>query len=83
VSKSARSLAASIAANTRWSRESGVVGTERARSAGPGRIDYWLAQVDPGGELPHDERLRRAERAKRAHFQRLALASAKARRRST
>ncbi len=38
------------------------------------------AEVDPTGVLPEDERLRRAESARRAHMTRLALASAKARR---
>lgn len=38
------------------------------------------AQVDPDGTLPPEERRRRAEHARSAHFARLALASAKARR---
>jgi hypothetical protein len=38
-------------------------------------------QVDPNGELPEAERLKRAEAAKKAHFSRMALKSAKARRR--
>ena len=37
--------------------------------------------VDPEGVLPVEERLRRAEMARKAHFTRLAIASAKARRR--
>lgn len=40
-------------------------------------------QVDPNGELPIDERRRRAEHARRAHFQRLAAKSAAARRART
>lgn len=36
-------------------------------------------EVDPDGVLPEDERRRRAEYAKRAHFARLALKSARAR----
>jgi hypothetical protein len=39
------------------------------------------AKVDPGGSLPPAERARRAEHARKAHFARLALASARARRR--
>ena len=39
-------------------------------------------QVDPKGTLPPDERARRAEHARKAHFQRLALASARSRRRA-
>jgi hypothetical protein len=37
-------------------------------------------QVDPEGLLPSAERQRRAEQLRSAHFARLALASAKARR---
>ncbi len=37
-------------------------------------------EVDPDGVLPEPERARRAEAAKRAHFQRMALRSAQARR---
>ena len=36
-------------------------------------------QVDPDRTLPADERAVRAQSARRAHYQRLALASAKAR----
>jgi len=36
--------------------------------------------VDPDGVLPLEERLRRAEMARKAHFTRLALKSAEARR---
>jgi hypothetical protein len=39
----------------------------------------FLNEVDPNRELPEAERLRRVECAKRAYYQRLALASAKAR----
>lgn len=38
-------------------------------------------EVDPEGVLPVDERLKRAENAKCAYFKRLALKSARARRR--
>jgi hypothetical protein len=39
----------------------------------------FLDEVDPNRELPETERARRVECAKRAYYQRLALASAKAR----
>ncbi|WP_245612650.1 hypothetical protein [Actinotalea ferrariae] len=39
-------------------------------------------QVDPEGTLAPDERARRAEHARKAHFARLALKSARARRQS-
>lgn len=40
----------------------------------------FLREVDPDGTLPDAERRRRAECARRAYYQRLALASARARR---
>jgi len=72
-----RSLAAKIAANTRWSKEDP---TENAARARRGLEAKWLREVDPNNELPEAERKRRAECARRAHYQRMALASAKARR---
>jgi hypothetical protein len=39
-------------------------------------------EVDPDGTLPEPERLRRAEAARRAHYARLGLASARARRKA-
>lgn len=71
-----RRLAASIAANTRWSRENP---TEQGRKMRAGLEAKFLREVDPEGTLPEDERNRRAEAARRAHYQRMALASAKAR----
>ena len=53
--------------------------TAAARAASPGSLDYWLAQVP--ADLDDLERRRRAEHLKKAHFTRLALASARARRR--
>lgn len=75
-----RSLLGSIAALERWAKEDPVVGTAAARAAGPGSLDYWLTRVDPTGELEDGERRRRATAAKKAHFGRMALASARARR---
>lgn len=75
-------MAARIAAHTRWSREDGREGTAKARAAGPGSVAYWEAKVDPDGRLAEPERLRRAESARKAHYQRLALASARARKRT-
>lgn len=72
-----RSLAASIAANSRWSREDPA---EQGRKMRVGLEAKFLREVDPDGTLPDAERRRRAECARRAYFQRLALASAKARR---
>lgn len=75
-----RSLAARIAIHSRWANSDRTAGTAKARAAGPGSIAYWEAKVDPTGQLAAAERLRRAESAKRAHYARLALASAAARR---
>ena len=52
--------------------------TSAARRAFLGRFE---AEVDPERVLPPAERARRAEMARKAYFARLALASAKARRR--
>lgn len=73
----ARSLAAKIAANVRWSKEDP---TENAARARRGLDAKWLREVDPNNELPESERNRRAQCARLAHMQRMALASAKARR---
>ncbi len=51
--------------------------TRAAREAFARRFER---EVDPDGVLPEAERARRAEAAKRAHFQRMALRSAQARR---
>jgi hypothetical protein len=71
-----RKLRAQIAANTRWSQEDPAPTAARGQAGLQARFER---EVDPGGTLPPAERGRRAEAAKRAHFQRLALASAKAR----
>ena len=72
-----RQLAGKIAANTRWSTEPDrAAATQAARSAFLSRFEE---QVDPDRQLVPEERARRAESARKAYFQRLALASAKAR----
>ena len=73
-----RSAAARIAALTRWSTQDPVAGTEAARSA---FLDRFERDVDPDRKLDPAERARRADCARRAYFQRLALKSARARRR--
>jgi len=70
-------LRAQIAANSRWSREDPREGTKPARAAFERRFEL---EVDPDGTLPEVERKRRAAAALRAHMQRLALASSRARR---
>jgi hypothetical protein len=71
-----RTLRAQIAANTRWSREDPKEGTRPARRAYERRFEL---EVDPDGTLPEAERKRRVAAAMRAHMQRLALASSRAR----
>src|SRR5437016_3602431 len=70
------SLRGQIAANTRWSKEDPAVNAGRGQR---GLIERFRREVDPDGTLPEAERERRAQCAYRAHFQRLALASSKAR----
>jgi hypothetical protein len=73
-----RALVARIAANTRWASEA-----DRTAATTPGRDAFqkhFETLVDPDGVLSPDERSKRASNARRAHFQRLALRSAQARR---
>jgi hypothetical protein len=73
-----RSQAAKIAAHTRWASEPDrSAATQAARD---GLMRKFEDQVDPTRSLPAEERAMRAESARKAHYQRLALASAKARR---
>jgi hypothetical protein len=71
-----RSLRARLAAYTRWAHEDAVQGTAAARAGFASRFER---EVDPNGTLAADERLRRAEAARKAYFTRLALLSARAR----
>lgn len=71
-----RRIRAQIAANTRWSKEDPTATAERAQA---GLLEKFRREVDPNNELPEAERERRALAARRAHMQRLALASSKAR----
>lgn len=73
-----RSLRARVAAHSLHA--AGGTNTAPARAA---FLATFEAKVDPDGVLDPAERARRAEHARRAHFQRLALASVKARRART
>jgi hypothetical protein len=77
-------LAATVAAHTRWSRtdaDARRAATEKAREVGRTALLERLArEVDPDGTMDPDERERRVEHARRAHFARLALKSHAARR---
>lgn len=71
-----RKLRAQIAANTRWSREDPAPGAARGQA---GLLARFEREVDPDNTLPPAERARRVESAKKAHFARLALRSARVR----
>ncbi len=71
-------LAARVGAYASWAKTTDPTArTAPARQAFDGRFER---EVDPDGTLPPEERARRAEHARKAYFTRLALASAKARR---
>ena len=71
-----RSLRASIAANTRWSREDPGPALAKVREGYTRRFED---VVDPARSLSEAERARRARAAMRAHMQSLSLKSSKAR----
>ena len=78
--QSERSLTASIAAHESWRRTTDPVGrTAPARRAFDERF---AREVDPAGTLDPAERARQAAHARKAYFLRLALKSAKARRKA-
>ncbi len=73
-----RRLIASLAAHTQWANcTDRTARTAKARQAAEDRFER---QVDPDGVLDPDERLRRAESARKAYFAKLALQGLKARR---
>jgi hypothetical protein len=73
-----RTAVARIAANTRWAMEPDrAAATQAARDGLQAKFER---QVDPDGRLAPEERARRAESLRKAHFQRLAMAGARARR---
>ncbi len=73
-----RSACCSIASNERWALvEDATAATAPAREAFEATF---VDRVDPERKLPPEERARRVERLRKAHFQKLALKSAQARR---
>jgi hypothetical protein len=74
---SERTQRARLAAHTKWAHYDPVDGTAAARRT---FLDRFERVVDPDGVLDPIERARRAEHARKAHFTRLALRSAQARR---
>jgi len=78
--ESDRTLAARIAAHESWAKSA-----NRSARTAPARaalLAKFEAQVDPDGSLSPEERLSRAENARKAHFTRLALKSARSRRKA-
>jgi hypothetical protein len=74
-----RSLRARVAAHERWAKQDPRAGTQRARDAANARFEHL---ADPDNSLSPEERARRAESLRRAHFLKMALASSRARRRN-
>ena len=75
-----RSLRGRLAAHEKWARTSDTsAATAPARKAFDARFER---EVDPDGVLAPDERARRADHARRAHFTRMALRSTLARRKT-
>ena len=73
-----RKLRGQIAANVSWGNTiDRSARTAPARRAADERFER---EVDPDGILPPEVRAKMAQNARRAHFQRMALKSAKARR---
>lgn len=70
-----RSMRARLAAYERWSRASEADRAEQVRKMHRGMQDRWERQVDPDGTLPHAERIKRAEAAKKAHMTRMSMQS--------
>lgn len=73
-----RRLAAQVAAHTSWANTPDR--TARTAPAREGLRARFAREIDPDGTLPPAVREQRVEAAWKAHFLRLALASAKARR---
>lgn len=76
-----RTISAQIAAHSRWAHT-----PDRTAATAPARqafLDRFEREVDPDGVLDPVERAKRAENARKAHFKRMALASARARAKRT
>ena len=79
---SERTLRARIAAHAKLAKHDAVEATSNARAAARRSLDErLLAAVDPERRLPAAERERRLAHARKAHYARLALKSARKRRR--
>ena len=72
-------LANQAAAYERWARTPQAEREASARRGQAGLLAKFEAEVDPDGTLPPAERARQANRLRRAHMAKLALASSRAR----
>ncbi|MFC9089023.1 hypothetical protein [Nocardiopsis dassonvillei] len=70
---------ASMAANVSWSRT--AVRAERLAPANRAREQKWERLVDPDGAMKPADRVRAAESARKAHYQRISALGVEARRR--
>jgi hypothetical protein len=77
LSPTERGLRARVAAHAKHAKYDAKAAMDKARAA---FLAGFERQADPDGVLPPAERERRAGQLRSAHFARLALASAKARR---
>ena len=77
---SQRSLIASVAANTRWSRVNSPEDRRAATApAAAAREKSWARKADPDGVLSPDELAAAVARLKKAHYRLMQLRSAQAR----
>ena len=74
------SLRAKLAAHSRWAKEDPNHPDAAPARARAGFWQKFLDEVDPDRVLPEDERIRRAESARKAHMYRLSLMAARAKR---
>jgi hypothetical protein len=74
-----RSLRGKIAAHESWARTSDR--SARTANARMGLEEKFWREADPNNELAPDERAKRAESLRKAHYSRMAYKSARARRR--
>lgn len=75
-----RGLRARIAVNTSWAKtKNRAARTAPGTAASPASVSYWERKVDPDGEMDEATRIKAAENARKAHYQRMAYRSAKAR----
>lgn len=78
LSREERQLLGRLGAHSKWAMtEDRTAATQPARD---GLLRKFEDEVDPDRVLSPVERAKRAENARKAHYQRMALASAKARR---